>query len=154
MKDMTGVNLPLLDKVAKWLEAGAPHTVIYDDVVVAGFDMDVGIASNVNEDNFDQYGDWNGGEAPGCGTTCCIAGAVIQFGSVPVQVNAGKEYPWYGVLEGAIMALNIEPLDAERLFKPERMGRYSDPVKVAVVLRHFMVTGEVDWKLYGAGLAA
>lgn len=62
MRSVAKMNVQRLTKIAEWLEAGAPHVGI-----VTGFDMQ----------NFIREGDAIGTNE--CGTSCCIAGAAVQF---------------------------------------------------------------------------
>lgn len=52
-----------VEKTIEWLETGAPHVELTTGLSVDGFDMNEGI----------------GWDDIGCGTTCCIAGALVQF---------------------------------------------------------------------------
>ena len=122
-----------LGKVARWLEAGAPHVDI-SGRRIDSFDMTKGI------------------ESEGCGTACCIAGALVQF-------NGGNATGYWTDIRDKAMDLGgiTEEADAYELF-----GLYSDgqgeyehgrfarlrevkPEGAAKVIRKFVRTGEVDW---------
>lgn len=63
----------VLERVAQWLEDGARHVLIDETGrILDHFDMNYG----VQIDNDD--------ESPSCGTSCCIAGAICQFGDLGV----------------------------------------------------------------------
>lgn len=55
------MNIELIDRLIDWLEGGAPHTDL--DGNLLEFDMS---AWQVKTD---------------CGTSCCLAGAAVQFGT-------------------------------------------------------------------------
>lgn len=122
------LNLERLDALAKWLEAGAPH----DKLV---FDMNVGIVYRVPLD-VDEV-------APNaCKTSCCIAGAAVQFfgeqqddGKPPlwntaswdIDETSGCELfqvPWYDVKqEASSLLFGPEPDDEEEYAKYKRLTR-------------------------------
>lgn len=146
------LNIAALDRVAKWLEAGAPHTATPGGIPVTGFDMSRGVAIDVK----------------GCGTVCCIAGAVCQFEGV-TNAEAGMlaekgwgELGWWGtggVASQAQEILGLTSEQADNLFMPE--GYNSDewedeweddyrPLTAALaarVIRHLIATGDVNWEL-------
>lgn len=120
----------MLTYVAEWLESGAPHV---DDVL--GFDMNVGVMRDC------------------CGTVCCIAGAVCQFFK-PFDLwgeENGSEAIFYG--EGGVFVqaqemLGVSDENADKLFTPGKVDWESvTPEDAAKVIRHFIATGEVNWKL-------
>lgn len=120
----------MLTYVAEWLESGAPHT---DGVL--GFYMDVGVMRD------------------GCGTVCCIAGAVCQFFK-PFDLSgeeSGAEAYFYGengVFVRAQEMLGMNEDDAGKLFTPRGVDWENvTPEHAAKVIRHFIATGEVNWKL-------
>lgn len=146
------LNIAALDRVAKWLEAGAPHTATPGGIPVTGFDMSRGVAI----------------DGEGCGTVCCIAGAVCQFEGVTNAEAAGMlaadeeenwgELSWRGVGGVATQAQEILGLTSEQadsLFTPS--GYNSDkweydyrPLTAALaarVIRHLIATGDVNWEL-------
>ena len=145
------LNIAALDRVAKWLEAGAPHTATPGGIPVTGFDMSRGVAI----------------DADACGTVCCIAGAVCQFEGVTnaevadmLAADEGnwRELSWWGLGGVAVQAQEILGLtseQAESLFTPDG---YADaetdaeyrPLTAALaarVIRHLIATGDVNWEL-------
>lgn len=139
-----------LIKVAEWLEAGAPHVVVD--------------ASGRKLDSFDmEYGVNRGG----CGTSCCIAGAVVQFeglGELDQYGSMGffdKYSPTVGVdvLTSEFISEDTENLD--KLFLPwnfyepedgesdDETGPFSQPQLAAKVIRHYVETGDIDWTIVG-----
>lgn len=140
-----------LIKVAEWLEAGAPHVVIKEGQTIAEFDMNYG--GEPLED--------------GCGTACCIAGALVQFeglmepdpdtGSIEFFSEDEDEYDGLegerelGAGEVAQNFLDITEDDADKLFMPFNNFEYgasyefSIPERAAAVVRHFIETGKVEW---------
>lgn len=144
------LNIAALDRVAKWLEAGAPCTATPGGVPVTGFDMSRGVAI----------------DAEGCGTVCCIAGAACQFegvtnaaaGIMLADDRTGYELGWWGANGVAMQAQEILGLTSEQadsLFTP--IGYNSDeweddyrPLTAALaarVIRHLIATGDVNWEL-------
>lgn len=145
------LNIAALDRVAKWLEAGAPHTATPNGPPVTGFDMSRGVAI----------------DDEGCGTVCCIAGAVCQFEGVTNAEVAGmlatdegnwRELGWWGtggVAEQAQEILGLTSEQASDLFTPD--GYYADAgnedyrtltaALAARVIRHLIATGDVNWEL-------
>lgn len=114
--------------VARWLEAGAPERDGID-----GFSM--------------QY---YRGRKPGCGTVCCIAGALCAFNGLklrnPVRDSAKR----------AAGLLGLPHTDAiHHLFMPITWDGGPDggtwdtikPKHAARVVRRFLRTGEIDWNL-------
>jgi hypothetical protein len=128
-----------LDKVATWLEAGAPHTSTAAGREIAEFDMQLGV---VPQDS--------------CGTACCIAGAVVQFENLGNPDNTGwiPFHGYDGVGQLAKDALELNYDQSQSLFLPwnDFVGEgvqesdFSDPALAALVVRHFMKTGVVDWR--------
>lgn len=145
------LNIAALDRVAVWLEAGAPHTATPGGIPVTGFDMSRGVAI----------------DGKGCGTVCCIAGAVCQFEGVTnaevadmLATGEGnwRELGWWGTGGVAMQAQEILGLTSEQadsLFTP--IGYNSDeweddyrPLPAALaarVIRHLIATGDVNWEL-------
>lgn len=129
-----------LIRVAEWLEAGAKHTTVGDHNI-ARFDMEQSIASE------------------GCGTACCIAGAVVQFEGLVKPVIHGALDFFDGHFEdgvGTIAArhLGMSEDNAERMFEPWQQfefnsyEEFSDPQRAAKVVRHYLETGVVAWDLF------
>lgn len=142
------LNIAALDRVAKWLEAGAPHTTTPGGIPVTGFDMSRGVAIDDG----------------GCGTVCCIAGAVCQFEGVTNAEVAGmlaagptqwRELIWWGIAIQAQEILGLTSEQADSLFTPS--GYNSDewedayrPLTAALaarVIRHLIATGDVNWEI-------
>jgi hypothetical protein len=141
------MNIEKLERIASWLESGAPETN-----GITSFNMGVFIAPKVDED-FE----------PRCGTQCCIAGAALQF---EAEVPYGRAFD---VLyrfnrkpdEVAMEILGLSVSQAQDLFyaqaamdliplsEDERDGDELDhvgPAWAARCIRNLMATGEVDWK--------
>lgn len=122
------MNIERLDIIAKWLEDGAQHVDNH------GFNMNTWYAGGEH--------DYKGNE---CGTAMCIGGAAEQFfseyqttsNSTKVEVKSGSE----------ILGLDYDT--AYDLFYPDSylFESYDDitPFMAAVVIRHLIATGEVDW---------
>lgn len=144
------LNIAALDRVAKWLEAGAPHTATPNGPPVTGFDMSRGVAI----------------DSAGCGTVCCIAGAVCQFEGVTnaeaVDMLASAEGNWHelgwwgahGVAGQAQEILGLTSEQADSLFTPVgyNYDKWDDyrPLTAALaarVIRHLIATGDVNWEL-------
>lgn len=163
-------NFEKLIPVIEWLEAGAPHIQITDDVALTGFD----------------YSQWLG--TPGiddstgaCGTTGCIAGAVVQLDE-PIKFKQGGYSEAFrstlaSVDDKARELLDLTNSETRLLFYPfdlddyqlEVAGhddselvlnghgqeddnplaalRYATPQQIAVVLRHFVKTGRIEWHI-------
>lgn len=139
-------NKQSLVRVVEWLENGAPHVTIENVRVIDQFDMEYGI--------FDD----------GCGTACCIAGAVVQFEGLGELKRGEIEFFDItnfkdNVIEKGISTLAAEHLgitqsEAEQLFEPWAKFEYSEheefshPKRAAAVIRHFLAEGVVDWDLF------
>lgn len=118
-----------LKRVARWLEAGAPHV---EEKHLDGFDMSIGVQHK-----------------PTCGTVCCIAGAVVQF-SDPIEVEFGDQRPWTRIRWAAQDLLGISDDDCDALFTPHGFADLDEqdaftPAHAAVVIRDYLATGNVDW---------
>lgn len=127
-----------LTKVAEWLEAGAPH-VDADGRHIDDFNMNYSLRDT------------------GCGTSCCIAGAVYQFEGLHTH------HPeWFEDLGPVVKDyLQIDPFVAGQLFEPwayfnlqanrdegeSISSPYNDTALAARVIRHFLATGVVDWNI-------
>lgn len=125
-----------LQRVARWLEAGAPHVDVNGREIDA-FDMTKGI------------------ERADCGTACCIAGALVQFDNDPATEFTGY---WSDVLDDARRisgitnaedASELFGLDDSAFYANERRFRGVKPEQAAKVIRHFIRTGVVDWNRVG-----
>lgn len=125
-------------RVAEWLESGAPHVVEETGEVVYGFEMATPA------------------EQTGCGTVCCIAGAVVAFNpTVFPQYAKVDERIWWQSLassiehaEGDVFTdarnyLGMSESDAEALFEPDDMDQSAS--EGARVIRHYVETGKVTW---------
>lgn len=130
-----------LEKVAKWLEAGAPRMVTKSGRELGVFDMNYGIAPPH--------------EATGhCGTACCIAGAVCQFEQL-VELDDGGAYFHgdRGVGATARDFLGLSEQDANRLFVPwteegaEEATEHYDHVLAGAVIRGLLNDGVIDWNV-------
>lgn len=139
MSEVTQQGRKALVKVAEWLEAGAPHVTLPNDLQVDRFDME----SPVVVDEYES-----------CGTSCCIAGAVCQFQGLGLAVrgfDGGLDWCGQdGARELAGSFLNISEDERDRLFEPwnhfmDDSESYNSAPRGAAVIRHFLLTGEVDW---------
>jgi hypothetical protein len=109
------MNKRRLAAIARWLEAGAPHKK-----GVIGFDM-----KNVGT----------------CGTTCCIAGAAIQFFGTKEEKFAEEQCS-----DPAWRILDLHWTTANRLFEPPDFDeRKYSTAHAARVIRKLIETGVVDW---------
>ena len=138
------MNREKLEVLAQWLEAGAPH-----------------------QNNVDKFDMREGIRVDGCGTTCCIAGAAVQFfGNGEAEVmyaGAFERYnergvgkvPFYPDSPGerTVMSFGAELLDltdkqASELFTPSQYEYDWDkitPAHAATAIRNFLKTGEINW---------
>ena len=152
------MNIANLEFIAEWLEAGAPHKG-----KVKGFNIEVGVQARK-------------GDAPACGTTCCIAGAATQFFndddgsilrcarenfSVWSDDDATAEADWDKVFFEAQDLLGLTFNQAQELFVPigtespdsifgngnADWSDFNDPQKAARVIRNLIKTGTVDWSI-------
>lgn len=146
-----------LTTIAEWLEAGAKHERIT-------FDMNSGIKLE-DADLSDPE------SVSSCGSSCCIAGAAVQFFD-PASVLArakvesvfavdddDRNFTWGWVSEHGRSLLGLDERTAEMLFCPWRYSgeyetEYSDPAWAARTIRHLIATGEVDWNATREGGAA
>lgn len=115
------MNIDKLIEIAEWLEAGAPHYKGVD-----GFDMQHFIQTE-----------------PSCGTTCCIAGAAVQFSlEKPVEDALDLVSHKSEVEDMAADILGIDSLVSGDLF----YGEFdADPAWAARCIRNLIATGTVDW---------
>lgn len=147
---LTPNGIAALDRVAKWLEAGAPHVVVDNDGRrLDGFDMEYGVTQAQ------------------CGTSCCIAGAVYQFQQLGEPKNTANF--WNEVSPRAKDFL-VGQYDGEdhteeqrdelaKLFLPweyyetedggKQSDHFNDTANAARVIRHLIATGYVDWTVGG-----
>lgn len=141
------MNKERLTAIAEWLEGGALHSDV-------NFDMSTGLIP-YDRDNAAHNG---------CGTTCCLAGAAVQFFN-PTWIEERKQFEkkhmryddsdelsWAAVRCEAANLLDLDEDTAICLFSPVSVGPYGDydsyqnPAWAARVVRNLIATGEVDWK--------
>ncbi len=143
-----GLNIPPLTELVVWLEAGAK----YEDNNGFEFNMNEWL-----EVRAQPGGHW-------CGTSCCIAGAALQFGD-PELLNTlvaervspdivTSRYVTIGnrsnVPQLAGQLLGLDEDEADKLFMPwdyypDTYDETITPDKAALVIRNLIQTGEVDW---------
>ncbi len=129
-----------LIQVAEWLEAGAPHVDV-NGRKIDHFNME----SIVDQNN-------------SCGTSCCIAGAVMQFNRLSLKGSEEDEWWFMKGRDKVAKYLQISRYNADELFSPWNQGEgftlsrdfqdYSNPAVAAKVVRHFVDTGVVDWEKF------
>lgn len=152
----------IFDRVAKWLEAGAPHTA------TRGMKFDMHNLLVLNDPN--PTADW-------CGTSCCIAGAVLAFERPDYIAEAPRESMWWGdgyiisVADGNIFStwamacdlLELTELEAQTLFAPwevwseevpaaDNMGWPGTSASInagwaARTIRRYLELGDIRWDL-------
>lgn len=139
-----------LERLARWLEAGAPHETIK-------FDMREGVV--LKEIKRFENGTIDGEATMACGTSCCIAGAAVQFfNDLPTMLVKHsedavrlKKIGWSTVRKEAEELLGLTRDQSWKLFTPATgdWGRvpehYNDPKWAGRVIRKLIETGEVDW---------
>ncbi len=146
-------NHAVLDRIATWLEAGAPHEqhhgMTFDMEKVISVDFDAADPTPQN---------W-------CGTTCCIAGAAVAFefpdliyGKIHIAHEARSDYP-LSFWSDAKHLLGLSEREADALFVPWAFYEEHDeeelsmfffadaitPEIAARTIRHMIATGEIDW---------
>lgn len=127
----------LAEPVLEWLKAGANHVQIDEHSV--GFNMG--------------HVAWDGGcdyNRHDCGTAMCIAGAVDQFNNLGYHFNAdtsiiNRFHHIRGELQELFYPHSEEDDDTSFAWDSIK------PDVAAVVLEHFMKTGEVTWYQYFDG---
>lgn len=130
------LNKEILEKVAQWLEAGAPH----EQSRGMGFAMQyLGVDA---DDYFEQLTMYEGHDwiKEGCKTVGCIAGAVVQFSGqdptvdgIDVELEANKIL--YGTNDyGNLLGQLFYP----EFYKEGRTAFDATPAEAAVAVRHFM----------------
>lgn len=139
-----------LERVATWLEAGAPHVVEHN---IGEFNIKVGVSFLTEEENEKAL------ENPTCGSICCIAGAVCQFEDTFNAASSGLnlttlngrevgEVSWRSVQSQAEDLLGISEEDADKLFLPPYFETRTYTAQCAAkVIRNFLATGDVVWSL-------
>lgn len=132
------MNIDKLTEIAEWLEAGAPER---DGVV------------KFNMKNFIV--------PEGCGTACCIAGAVVQFSSA-LPFRSSKHFyveSPLSIRDAAESLLGLDYHESEELFyAPSVLEKFEDelphgadaldmitPAWAARCIRNLIETGKVDW---------
>lgn len=149
MTHLSEKGIAALKRVADWLEAGAPHVQVNDDIEIGHFNMEYAVVADADDG--------------GCGTACCIAGAVCQFEMLGLDErhedgSLDWNLPAYpddddgsdgGAFFLAADHLGMSYGDAEKMFSPFNIGLdqhvYINPAIAALVVRHFIETGEVKW---------
>lgn len=137
MSHITEQGRKALEKVAAWLEAGAPHVQLENGLQVDHFNMEYAVQVE-----------------PGCGTVCCIAGAVCQFEGLGLaNRDEDGSLDWNG--EGGAFDLASDYLDisyeqSREMFCPWNSfsgdeESFNSSARGAAVIRYFLETGEVDW---------
>lgn len=155
MTHISAKGVAALIKVAEWLEAGAQHVVVDQDanLKIGFFNMEYSVVANVDHDY-------------GCGTACCIAGAVCQFERLGLGERDGDgDLDWISPVDFPSKPMSHEPQgafylaadylgisykDAQAMFIPFDVDflepdEYNDPEIAARVVRNFIETGVVDW---------
>lgn len=158
------MNVKVLERVADWLERGAPH----EQARGMKFDMLPMIAVTKDTATSENW----------CGTACCIAGAAITFedpqlvvklaksGHAIERQDLGDEVLNVWIWQEAIELIGIEEDKAAMLFAPfdadiddlANMPEVDDtawptdhreitPTWAAATIRHLIATGEVRWDL-------
>lgn len=121
---MTKTTNEYLQPVLDWLKAGAPHEG-------TGISFDMSMFQNQR----------------GCGTACCIAGAVQQFNELQVTPFEGDHRPpCYEI--GEQIGLTTEQVEDLFFLDNEEIPLWRvTPEWAARTLEHFMETGEVEWDI-------
>lgn len=142
MNKLTPHGILALNKVAAWLDDGAKHIDIENGRVIDLFDM----AYSVTE--------------RGCGTACCIAGAVVQFEGLPTvpmcttSVSSAAFYGDEGVSVVVSNYLGLSNFSAMQLFTPWEVkhngewlaqSMFSSPSVASAAIKHLIKTGDVKW---------
>lgn len=146
------MNKRKLERIAKWLEAGAPHKGR-----IAGFDMEH-FRKEITENGprYEYYNFLRPNEEPErCGAICCIAGAAVQFEqdsrSPSKALNGVQRGTAYDDLAADILGITnrqakmlffAEDEDGEQLWDLSSIT----PAWAARCVRKLMETGEVDWR--------
>lgn len=128
------MNREALEEIRDWLRAGTP-----EKSGITGLDMRTFVSRDLTHD---------------CGTTCCIAGAAIQFDRVrkglPIcktGIDLANDSSGYTISDNARKILGISPEKAEILFFGDTLISLYDitPEWAANCIDHFLETGEVNW---------
>lgn len=127
------MNIQNLNRVAEWLEAGAPHVI---------FNMLVGIG------NVDELIDVSGHSD--CGTVCCIAGAAQlmsvapegqEFPDIETQIQMQQNADWADTEEVALEWLGLQD---DSLFSFHQAPDNCTPLQAAAAVRRVMA-GQEPW---------
>lgn len=137
------MNHDLLNRIAVWLEAGAPHETAPNGI---GFNMVVAYE--------DSYEAWRDGkyDTEDCGSACCIAGAAIQFAGLSVPHQSDQSDQLGPVYQKAAELLGLSMNEAIDLFFPDE-DQFGGcwvgitPQDAAKVIRHLQATGRTDWSI-------
>lgn len=119
-----------LIRVRDWLRQGAPPIPCCN---VEAFSMAAGIESNSPS--------WDG-TLPDCGTTCCIAGAVVAFNQANTYL---PDFPWSDVSRRAHAP--IVERELHELFAEHLQVDGIPPHHAADVIDHYIDTHTVDWRI-------
>lgn len=148
-----GVNLTAHGKrtlaaVADWLEEGAPHISTVDGRVIDHFNMEFGVTTFGNE----------------CGTTCCIAGAIVQFEGLGILDRYG-DITYFKEEGGGVGSLasyyctgvddHLKPLflpwvyfnHHSKVYEHDDPKPFSNAERAAKTIRHLLATGVIDWSV-------
>jgi hypothetical protein len=150
---MKPTNPQAFAPVLAWLDAGAPHGE-------AKFDMfeTLGTLEDTGWNHIREVAILNGPvvalkELQTCGVVCCIAGALVLF-------SPDNERALDSIRKSSTVLPNAEELagmsgaDALELFTPcESVDDWHSitPAWAAATIRHYIETGEVDWKVCKPG---
>lgn len=145
------MNVPRLLEIATWLADGAKHSKVV-------FNMQTGVSFEPAAFDKKNLSD--------CQTSCCIAGAAVQFfdstwlsAFFAKQLAEGEidaddpELPFYGttgVFGQAQELLDLTNGQAEALFTPGgrfamSFEEYNDPAWAARTVCYLIATGKADW---------
>lgn len=130
------MNIELLDRIATWLEAGAPHKVEGVDHPIH-FDMNTFGAPNDND----------------CATACCIATAATQFTNTYTSAWVWDNLYMDPGFQKARELLDLDDARAEKLFFPtyncDELINFEaiTSVQAALTILNLIATGVVDWEV-------
>lgn len=141
------MNIEALEKLAEWLEAGAPELV---------FNMDYGIVSEDGLDLEEMLVETGQTGLGGCGSVCCIAGAAYLMSIAPegsmfpdlnTQIQFQEEY-WHIIAGGALTFLGLPPgrddFFHHDLFSSDLAPYNCTPKQAAVAVRR-VIAGKEPW---------
>lgn len=127
------MNRDKLERLAEWLEAGAPHAL---------FDMQYGYVSNTSDP--DLFENLVPDSEPECGTVCCIAGAAFMLEGRTLTL---REDNWEPVRDEALKILGLPNRGTymgHELFDPSLAPQECRPQDAAKAVRRVMV-GRKPW---------